>query len=167
MQGLPCENLSKLLTRKTDFSIPGATNAFGYRPSPANFVAPGKRPLSSISPVIAEWLANNTVHLATGAAGGSQIITSTVQNIWHVLDQKLSISEALSQPRFHDQLSPNRVQFEYTYNNATVEFLRNRGANVTYVAPGGSAAQGLTLLTNGSFQAAGEPRQLDSAGLTA
>lgn len=123
--------------------------------------------MSSISPIIAEWLANGTVYLATGAAGGSQIITSTVQNVWHVLDQKLSIAQALAQARLHDQLSPNVVQFEYTYNNDTVDFLKSRGSNVTWVAPGGSTAQGLTRLTNGSFEAAGEPRQHDSGGLTA
>ena len=150
-----------------DFSIPGQSNAFGFQPSPANFVAPGKRPLSSISPTIAEWLANGTVYLATGAAGGSQIITATAQNVWHVLDQKLGIADALAQPRLHDQLSPNRVQLEYTYNNQTAAFLRDRGANVTYVTPGGSTAQGIVLLTNGTFTAAGEPRQKDSGGLVA
>src|SRR5579871_4806897 len=38
-----------------DFSIPGASNAFGYVPSPANYIRPGKRPLSSISPTIVEF----------------------------------------------------------------------------------------------------------------
>ena len=157
-----------LMGRHEDFSWPGGSaNAFGYQPSPANYIVPGKRPLSSISPIIAEWLSNGTVYLATGAAGGSQIITSTVQNVWHVLDQKMSIAQALAQPRFHDQLSPDLVRFEYAYDNATVDFLRARGSNVTWVAPGSSTAQGLVRLTNGSFEAAGDPRQLDSGGHTA
>ena len=150
-----------------DFSIPNTINAFGYPPSPANFIEPGKRPLSSISPTIAEWLANSTFYLATGSAGGSQIITAVIQNVWHVLDQGMTIGEALAQPRLHDQLSPNLVQFEYTYDNETVDFLQSRGSNVTWVAPGSSTAQGLRLMTNGSFEAAGEPRQHNSGGSTA
>lgn len=147
-----------------DFSIPGSSNAFGYRPSEANFIRPGKRPLSSITPVIAEHYANRSLFFATGAAGGSRIITSTIQNLWHVLDQNMTVKEALAEPRFHDQLSPNTAQFEYMYNNETTAFLRDRGVNVTFIASGSSSAQGLTL-REGRFEAAGEPRQLDSAGI--
>lgn len=76
----------------------------------------------------------------------------------------MTVKQALAEPRLHDQLVPNTVTFEYAYNNATVDFLRSRGANVSYVAPGVSTAQGLTL-RSGRFEAAGEPRQLDSAGI--
>ena len=65
-----------------DFSVPGTSNAFGYVPSPANFVRPGKRPLSSISPVIVEHLDNSSLYFVVGAAGGSRIITATVQSLW-------------------------------------------------------------------------------------
>ena len=82
-----------------DFSIPNQSNAFGYRPSPSNFIRPGKRPLSSISPTIVEYLTNGTLHLVTGSAGGSRIITATIQVLWHTLDQGLSIVEALAAPR--------------------------------------------------------------------
>lgn len=147
-----------------DFSIPGSSNAFGYAPSPANYIRPGKRPLSSISPVIVEHAANNTLFLATGAAGGSRIITATMQTVWHVVDQNMTIAQALAQPRLHDQLTPNDVSLEYAYDNSTAAFLKARGCNVTYEAPGGSTAQGLIHMPNGTFSAAGEPRQLDSAG---
>jgi gamma-glutamyltranspeptidase/glutathione hydrolase len=92
-----------------DFSVPGQSNAFGYLPSPANFIAPGKKPLSSISPVIVEFLANNTLYFVTGAAGGSKIITATIQSLWNVLDKNMTSAQAVKAPRFHDQLVPNQV----------------------------------------------------------
>ncbi|TPX08104.1 uncharacterized protein E0L32_010171 [Thyridium curvatum] len=146
-----------------DFSIPGSSNAFGYVPSPANFIRPGKRPLSSISPTIVET-SDGKLYLVVGAAGGSRIITATIQNIHHVLDQEMNILDALKQPRFHDQLVPSQISFEYAYDNSTVAFLKNIGHNVTWVAPGQSSAQGLRLLSNGTFEAAGEPRQAASGG---
>ncbi|KAK5448026.1 hypothetical protein LTS15_009050 [Exophiala xenobiotica] len=146
-----------------DFSIPGSSNAFGYIPSPSNYIRPGKRPLSSISPTIVEF-PNGTLYYVIGAAGGSRIITATIQNLIHVLDQNLTVPQALAQPRLHDQLIPNQVMFESAYNNETIAFMKARGHNITWVAPGLSTAQGLRRLGNGTFEAAGEPRQQSSAG---
>lgn len=151
-----------------DFSIPNTTNAFGYIPSPANFIRPGKRPLSSIAPVIVEHLnlanVTNALYIAIGAAGGSRIITTTIQNIIHMLSGNMTTAEALAQPRFHDQLVPAQVSFEYAFDNATTAYLQQIGANVTWMAPGSSSAQGLRLLPNGTFEAASEPRQKNSGG---
>ncbi|KAK3715733.1 hypothetical protein LTR37_006958 [Vermiconidia calcicola] len=146
-----------------DFSIPGISNAFGYVPSPANYIRPGKRPLSSITPTIAE-AADGMLYFVVAAAGGSRIITSTLQNLWHVLDQNMTAPEALARPRFHDQLVPNEISFEYGYNNETVAFMESRGHNCTYMAPGSSTAQSLRMQPNGTFEAAGEPRQDNSGG---
>lgn len=146
-----------------DFSIPGSSNAFGYVPSPANYIRPGKRMLSSMSPTIAEF-PNGTLYYVIGAAGGSRIITSTIQNLIHVLDQNMTVPQALAEPRLHDQLQPNLVTFEYAYNNDTVAFMKARGHNVTWSAAGLSTAQGLRRLGNGTFEAAGEPRQQNSGG---
>ncbi|KAH8597379.1 gamma-glutamyltranspeptidase [Bisporella sp. PMI_857] len=154
-----------------DFSIPNTTNAFGYPPSPANYIKPHARPLSSISPTIVEF-PNGTVYISHASAGGSRIITEIIQHLWHVLDQNMTSIQALSQPRFHDQLSPNTVSFEYGsdtygikgYSNQTTAFFKEIGANVAFVAVGGSTAQALRRLSNGTFEAAGEPRQLNSGG---
>jgi len=126
-------------------------------------VRPGKRPLSSISPTIVE-AADGRLYFVIGSAGGSRIITATIQNIHHVLDQNMTSEQAIAQPRLHDQLVPNQVSFEYAYDNSTVAFLKSLGHNVTWTAPGGSTAQGLRRLPNGTFEAGGEPRQSNSGG---
>lgn len=146
-----------------DFSIPNSSNSFGYIPSESNFIRPHKRPLSSCTPAIVTH-PNGTTFFLSGSAGGSRIITATVQNIIHAVDEGLSAAEALAKPRLHDQLVPNQVAFEYAYDNATVDFMRARGHNVTWMAPGTSTAQAIRVLANGTFDAAGEPRQLNSGG---
>lgn len=147
-----------------DFSIPRISNAFGFVPSPANFIRPGKRPLSSITPVIVEY-PSGELYVATGAAGGSRIISATVQALWHVLDHEKTMPEALAMPRLHDQLLPAQVVFEEAYNNRTTAFMTEKGHNVTWTSAVLSSAQGVRRLPNGTFEAAGEPRQMNSGGL--
>ncbi|KAI9669940.1 MAG: hypothetical protein M1831_006976 [Alyxoria varia] len=147
-----------------DFSIPEVPNTFGYRPSPNNFIEPGKRPLSSMSPTIAED-ASGRLYYVIGAAGGSRITTGTIQNLWNVLDRNMTAAQALRQPRFHDQLEPNVAEVEYDYNNQTVAFLMEKGVDVVRTAPTGSLAQAVRLLPDGIFEAAGEPRLKHSGGI--
>ncbi|KAI1642036.1 gamma-glutamyltranspeptidase [Daldinia loculata] len=155
-----------------DFSIPGVRNEFGYAPSPANYIRPGKRPLSSITPVIVEWLDASTstaiplLAAIVGAAGGSRIISSTTQVLWHMLERGLSVNHAVAVPRFHDQLMPNQVVFEYTFDNTTVASMLEKGHNVTWVREGYSAVQAISVDEDGVFEASGETRQRNSAGLT-
>ncbi|KAL7623705.1 hypothetical protein AAE478_005257 [Parahypoxylon ruwenzoriense] len=158
-----------------DFSIPGVRNEFGYAPSPANYVRPRKRPLSSITPVIAERLPSSSTDSSSsisllaavvGAAGGSRIISATTQVLWHVLERGAPVAAAVAEPRFHDQLMPDQVAFEYAFDNGTVASMAARGHNVTWVREGYSAVQGITIAEDGKFEAAGETRQRNSAGLT-
>lgn len=100
-----------------------------------------------------------------GGAGGSRIITATVQNLIHAIDQGMSAAEALAQPRLHDQLVPNQAVFEYAYDNATVAFMKAREHNVTWIAPGQSTAQAIGMLSDGTFEATGEPRLVNSGGV--
>jgi gamma-glutamyltranspeptidase/glutathione hydrolase len=148
-----------------DFSIPGVRNEFGFVPSEANFIRANKRPLSSITPIIAAR-PDGTLLATVGAAGGSRIISSTAFVLWHLLEHDLNLPDAVRYPRLHDQLMPNHVLVEYGFDNATVESLIQRGHEVEYVAPTLSAVQGIRRLDDGVFEPASEPRQKNSGGLT-
>jgi len=147
-----------------DFSVPNASNVFGFIPSPSNYIRPGKRPLSSMSPTIIEHLSNSSLYFMTAAAGGSRIITSIIEVIWHVLDQCDDSATALAKPRFHDQLLPNIIQFEQTYDKATVAFMKGRGHNATWLPWAGSAAYAIRRHANNSYEAAADPRYVNSGG---
>lgn len=165
-----------------DFSIPGVPNAFGFPPSEANFVRAGKRPLSSITPVMVEYPDGGGLFVVAGAAGGSRIVSSTAQVVWRVLEsaaynnyyydlaaeqqQPVDLRAAVAAPRLHDQLMPDTSTFEWSFDNTTVAAMQAKGHNVTWVGPGMSSVQAIMRLANGSFDAVGEPRQKNSGGLT-
>lgn len=146
-----------------DFSIPGVSDSFGLIPSPFNYVAPGKRPQSSMSPIIVEHLADRSLRYVLGGSGGSSIITSVLQCLWNVLSRGMSLSQALAEPRFHDQLVPNEAEFEVEYDNTTTAFMSQRGHSVIW-STRWSEVQALGRLDNGIFEAASEPSLTDSAG---
>src|SRR5205085_666638 len=94
-----------------DFSIqPGVANFFGLVGAEANAVAPGKRPLSSMSPTIV--LKDGKPLIALGAAGGPKIISDVVIALVGMLDLGLSPAEALAKPRIHHQWSPDELMVE-------------------------------------------------------
>ena len=89
-----------------DFSAqPGMPNAFGLIGGEANSIAPGKRPLSSMSPTII--IKDNKPVLLLGGAGGSRIITAVLQLIVNFVDFGMTVETAQEQPRFHHQFKPN------------------------------------------------------------
>ncbi|KAF9777737.1 gamma-glutamyltranspeptidase [Thelephora terrestris] len=148
-----------------DFSSPGLTNAFGFAPSPANFIYPGKRPQSSIASSIAEDLETGEFKIATGAAGGSRIITATLQNLHYTLDQGLTPNASVHTSRWHDQLT-NVTYFELPapadglpgFDNGTVSFLASLNYNVTYEGITGSTSH-IVGKINGTFHAFSDPRK--------
>ena len=94
-----------------DFSIqPGVKNYFGLIGDHANAVAPGKRPLSSMTPTLV--LKDGKPLIALGAAGGPKIISQVVLELVWQLDFGMSPAEALVQPRIHHQWFPNELMVE-------------------------------------------------------
>ena len=95
-----------------DFSIqPGVPNAFRLIGAEANSIAPGKRPLSSMSPTLV--LKDGQPVMSVGAAGGPTIITQTLLAISNVVDQGMSPTEALAAPRFHHQCGALESQWHH------------------------------------------------------
>ncbi len=94
-----------------DFATrPGVPNAYGLVGAEANAVAPGKTPLSSMSPTI--LLRDGKPFLVAGSPGGSLIITATWQTILNVVDRGMSLPEAVAAPRIHHQAIPNQLNYE-------------------------------------------------------
>ena len=85
-----------------DFGNPGRPNYYGLKPSEANFVKPYKKPLSSMSPVMA--FADGKLRLVVGASGGPKIITSVLQVFTNYCLRGMPLFESVSNPRIHDQL---------------------------------------------------------------
>ncbi|XP_028396378.1 glutathione hydrolase 1 proenzyme-like isoform X1 [Dendronephthya gigantea] len=95
-----------------DFSTPGLTNAYGVEPSPSNFIAPGKRPMSSMSPIILTNRTSGDVVFIAGASGGTRITTGTALVTMNKIWFGRNTSVAVTMPRFHNQLLPNYTAIE-------------------------------------------------------
>jgi len=140
-----------------DFTAaPGATNYFGLTGAEANTVAPGKRPLSSMSPTLV--LKNNHPVLSVGAAGGPTIISQTVLNIVNVLDLGMDAQSAIASPKFHHQWKPDELTVERAMPAAILDGLKQRGHILRLVNSLG-AAQAVSVMPDGSgFMGAADPR---------
>jgi gamma-glutamyltranspeptidase/glutathione hydrolase len=94
-----------------DFTLSrSAANAYSLRGTDANFVAPGKRPLSSMTPTLVED-ARGT--LVVGTPGGSRIISMVALAILDYVDTPvLELERTLRLPRFHHQYLPDRIEYE-------------------------------------------------------
>lgn len=109
-----------------DFAIaPGTPNAFGLVGAEANAVAPGKRPLSSMSPTIV--LMEGKPVMSVGAAGGPTIITQSLQAIVRTIDLGQPLHQAIGDARIHHQWSPDEVRVESRLPESIQQALLSRG----------------------------------------
>lgn len=140
-----------------DFSIPkpGNTNL----PTPANFITPGKSPLSSMTPVLV-LDDNDDVKLILGGAGGYMIPTSVVQVLLNYLYLNQSLQSAIDMKRFHHQLQPMTLRHESGYSSTILEYLSDKGHVLTEAAPlSGFAAIAGVGIRDGKIEAAMDQRR--------
>lgn len=146
-----------------DFAAaPGVPNAFGLVGGEANSVGPGKIPLSSMTPTIV-LNRDGKVRLATGAPGGSTIITTVLHVITNVLVRDLDVARAVAEPRFHMQWLPDELRFEPgALDDALQASLRERGFKLRMQERWGNATA-IEVLADGTRVGAADPRG-DGAG---
>ena len=138
-----------------DFSAkPGVPNAYGLIGGEANAVAPGKRPLSSMTPTIV--LKAGKPWLVTGSPGGSRIITTTLQVIMNVIDHGMNIATASATPRIHHQWQPDQLRVEHGLSPDTLELLGARGHAIAVKDPMGSTQS--IMRTLDGFAGSSDPR---------
>ncbi len=103
----------------------GVPNMYGLIQGPANTIAPGKRPLSAMTPTIV--LKDDKVRFVLGSPGGGRIITTVANIFLSAAEEGLNIQEAVDAPRFHHQYLPDILAMEPGFSDATVEGLRAIG----------------------------------------
>uniref|UniRef100_A0A182Y0C0 Gamma-glutamyltransferase n=1 Tax=Anopheles stephensi TaxID=30069 RepID=A0A182Y0C0_ANOST len=109
-----------------DFATPGLINSYGLPASPANFIVPGKRPLSSMTPTI---ITDETgdVRIVAGSAGGSRITTATMQLIVRHMMFGETLDTIINTPRMHHQLAPMSIEYEKGFDPVVIAGLQARG----------------------------------------
>ncbi len=122
-----------------DFTVkPGVPNLFGLVQGKTNAIAPGKRPLSSMSPTIVTK--DGKTFMVLGSPGGSRIITIVVQVILNVVDHRMNVQEAVNAPRIHHQWLPDEIAVEpFALSHDTKKVLIEMGHKIVEQTPWGAA----------------------------
>jgi gamma-glutamyltranspeptidase/glutathione hydrolase len=105
----------------------------------ANAIAPGKRPLSSMSPTI--LTKDGKPVFVVGTPGGSRIITVVLHTILNVVDYGMNVQEAVDAPRFHQQWLPDVTNVEtFALSPDTRKILTDMGHNLGVPQPANHVA---------------------------
>jgi gamma-glutamyltranspeptidase / glutathione hydrolase len=131
--GVLIEGLGFLMNNEMDdfTSKIGVPNMFGLIQSSANSIAPGKRPLSAMTPTIitthGSFFHHAKLAYVMGSPGGSTIITTVANDAISAIDNHLNIQEVADAPRFHHQYIPDRLDFEKKFPDDVANQLRVMG----------------------------------------
>jgi gamma-glutamyltranspeptidase/glutathione hydrolase len=143
----------------------GTPNVYGLVQGEANAIAPGKRPLSSMTPTIVTR--DGKVIMVVGTPGGSRIITAVLEVILNVIDYRMDIQEAVDAPRFHQQWLPAATGVEeFAFSPDTAEILSRMGHQLVAARPAnhvaailvGAPALDARPVGNNRFYGANDPR---------
>jgi len=161
--GIVAEGTGILLNNEMDdfVSKPGVPNAYGLTGGDANAIAPGKRPLSSMTPLMV--FKNGEPWLVTGSPGGSRIITTVLEAVVNAIDFGLNPAESAAVPRFHHQGLPDVLRVEKGINPDTRRILESMGHTIKVQAVMGRTQT--IEIHDGVLYGASDPRNPD--GLTA
>ena len=144
----------------------GVPNIYGLVQGQANSIAPGKRPLSSMSPTIVTK--DGKPVMVLGTPGGSRIITAVLHTIVNVIDYGMNVQEAVDAPRFHQQWLPDSTNLErFALSPDTQRILEGMGhkfgnpqpANHLAVILIGAPALGGAPVGRNRFYGANDPRR--------
>ncbi|WP_242356808.1 gamma-glutamyltransferase [Anaeromyxobacter sp. SG64] len=136
----------------------GAPNAYGLVGTGANAPAAGKTPLSSMAPTLV-FAPGGALWLVVGAPGGSTIPTTVAQAISHLVDDGMSLEQALAAPRLHHQWQPDALRVEPNALEAeTARALAARGHRLQVAERPWGNAQAVRRRPDGRWEAASDPR---------
>lgn len=155
--GVVVEGAGFLLNNEMDdFSAkPGVPNAFGVIGGKANAIAPGKRPLSSMSPTLVRE--RGKPRLALGSPSGSRIITCVALTTLNYLEYGLPLYDSVAALRYHHQWLPDEIEVEPPgFAAATAAALRQRGHHLAERGIG-CKVQALAF-ENGRLHGVSDPR---------
>jgi gamma-glutamyltranspeptidase / glutathione hydrolase len=129
--GLTVPGAGFLLNNEMDdfTSKPGVPNLYGLVQGKANAIAPGKRPLSSMTPTIV--LREGKPWFAIGGPGGPRIINGVFQVLVNLIDFRMNLQQAIDMPRIHHQWLPDILYVEeYGVSEDTRQALEKRGHKI-------------------------------------
>ncbi len=139
-----------------DFAVaPGVPNAYHLEGERANEVRGGKRPLSSMTPIIVTK--NGAPVMTAGGSGGPTIISGVLQVALNILAFHLDATSAVAEPRIHEQAAPDVVIVEEAMPAATRSALEQMGYKLKVVPNLG--AVGAITIAPGNFRGAADPRK--------
>jgi gamma-glutamyltranspeptidase/glutathione hydrolase len=133
---------------------------FGLRQGSRNAIAPGKRPLSSMAPTVV--LRGGRLVMVLGSPNGSRIISVVLQVLINVIDYRMSLADAVTAPRVHEQYMPDVLFTEPGALSPAVQAsLQHMGYRLQIIPPFGAAE--VIESVGGKWSGFNDPRSPDGS----